>query len=178
MLLCGGPSPARAQSSARVFWGKGRVEGSALDGTHQNALGKVLLQEGIDADDEHRTHHDGVFDGVGGRPHLHLGQHVVRQRALRKDDHLAQQHRDGELVRVADVDHGALAIVPVAHCVEQREGGDGGHGHGDHDVQEGLNLVAAVDAGGFLNGGGSCWKKFFMMIRLADEISTGIQMAQ
>ena len=122
---------------------------SALDRAYHQTLDEVFLQEGVDH--EHRqngNHHDGVFQlafrderlrrggcGVGGG---HAGDVAV-------DDHFADDHLQGHLAGIRQVQQGGEVAVPMPHSVEQHQRGHDCLGQGEDDAQEGLEGAGPVD---------------------------------
>ena len=120
-----------------------------FDAAHVDALGEVLLNEGVDHQDGHDGADDqGVDDGVR-RVDLVPASHGLGIGELLQ----AQTDEDlqGMLVGIGDHLAGPEVTIPAGDGEEQRHRGDGGLTHGDVHLGQHLELGRAVHDGGLFD---------------------------
>lgn len=115
-----------------------------------DALSKVLLQEGVNAEDGKDDDNDGGVLGLHGF-HGQLKEVAVAlgHLVLSQYEKLDQIHLKGLKLNVGDVEEGVEIAVPVAHRVKESEHGHNGLGQGNHDLPEDGGFAGAIDGGGF-----------------------------
>ena len=110
---------------------------------------KYFWIKGVEDRHRYRRHHDGgVLQQVAQLLLFKLFGHVHgHARRIVLDQDVLQHQLQGVQLVVVEVDQGVEKAVPVAHRVEQDVDGDDGRGQRDGDLEQELEIVAAVDAG-------------------------------
>ena len=132
-------------------WGQ-----SAFNGTDGNTLYEVFLQEGI----EHQNRDSGYDNGR--RPDNFTGEVCQRFAVSHRNtggvhghagqsDQVVQVLLQGFQRGIGDVHNAGEVAVPVTDAVEQGNGCQHRHGHGEHDPEQSNQVGSTVDAGGFFN---------------------------